>query len=119
MKSARPDAAIAAAYALGLILFASVPGPALADGDAKAGHDKAQKCEQCHGLDGISKVPEAPNLAGQVQNYLIEQLRAFKAGTRQNEMMSLVAPTLTPQDIEDLAAYYHSIPVTVGKPPGG
>ena len=55
---------------------------------------------------------------GQVENYLVEQLRAFQAGERHNEMMSLVAPQLTPQDIDDLAAYYAAIPITVGKPPG-
>jgi cytochrome c553 len=32
-------------------------------------------------------------------------------------MMSVLAPTLSDQDIDDLAAYYASIPVTVGKPP--
>jgi cytochrome c553 len=33
-------------------------------------------------------------------------------------MMSLIAPTLSPKDIEDLAAYYAAIEITVGKIPG-
>ena len=93
------------------------PAAALAAGNVKAGIEKVRLCEACHGLDGRSKVPEAPNLSGQVENYLVEQLRAFKAGTRRNEMMSVVVQGLSPQDIDDLAAYFSSIEVTVGAPP--
>jgi cytochrome c553 len=88
-----------------------------AQGDVKAGHDKAQKCEACHGLDGLAKIPESPNLAGQNEHYMVEQLLAFQTGERKNEMMSVIAPTLSSQDIEDLAAYYAAIEVKVGKIP--
>ena len=88
-------------------------------GDAKAGRAKAQLCQACHGVDGLSKVPDAPNLAGQIEGYLVTQLRAFKSGTRKNEAMSLVAAQLSDQDIENLAAWYSSIEVTLGKLPGG
>ena len=92
---------------------------AQAQGDVKAGREKAaDKCVTCHGLDGLSKVPEAPNLAGQPENYLLAQLTAFKAGQRQNEMMSIVIQDLSPADIEDLAAYYSAIEISVGKLPG-
>ena len=87
-------------------------------GDVKAGREKAEKCAVCHGLDGMSKIPEAPNLAGQPENYLIAQLNAFKAGDRKNEMMSIVIAGLSAADIEDLAAYYSAIEITVGRVPG-
>jgi cytochrome c553 len=87
-------------------------------GDVKAGAALAQKCEACHGLDGLSKIAEAPNIAGQNEQYLIEQLTAFKTGERHNEMMAIVAPTLLDKDIEDLASYYSAIEITVGKIPG-
>ncbi len=87
-------------------------------GDVKAGRAKADKCAVCHGLDGLAKIPEAPNLAGQNERYLIEQLSAFKSGMRQNEMMSIIIAEISPQDIEDLAAYYAAIQITVGKMPG-
>ncbi len=32
--------------------------------DAKAGRKKAQMCAACHGIDGLSKMPVAPNIAG-------------------------------------------------------
>ena len=51
-------------------------------GRLKAGREKARQWEGYHGLDGLSKIPEAPNIAGQNENYLIEQLNAFKTGER-------------------------------------
>ena len=104
------------AFSFALLLLASAP--ARADGDIAAGRQAAQKCEACHGLDGKAKIPEAPNLAGQSSQYLIAQLNAFRSGERKNEMMSLVAPTLEDKEIENLAAYYSAIEVTIGKIPG-
>ncbi len=89
---------------------------AYAAGDAKAGRQKARQCQTCHGLDGLSKIPEAPNLAGQVEPYLIKSLGEYRDGTRKNEMMSVVAPALSDQDIADLAAYFSSIEIVVNRP---
>ena len=86
-------------------------------GDAKAGRAKALACQACHGLDGVSKVPDAPNLTGQVEGYLVTQLRAFKSGARKSEAMSVVAATLSDQDIDNLAAYYAGIEVKLGRLP--
>jgi cytochrome c553 len=87
-------------------------------GDAKAGHEKAEAvCGVCHGVDGLAKIPEAPNLAGQTETYLIEQITAFKSGERKNEMMSVVVQDLSDADIENLAAYYSGIAISVKAPP--
>jgi len=86
-------------------------------GDVKAGRQKALQCQTCHGLDGQAKLPEAPNLAGQTELYLIKSLQDYRAGTRKNDTMSIVAAALKDQDISDLAAYYAAIPFTVGAPP--
>lgn len=86
-------------------------------GDAEQGRQKAVQCQTCHGLDGLAKIPGAAHLAGQEEVYLVKALKDFKTGERKNEMMSVLAPALSDQDIDDLAAYYASIPVTVGKPP--
>jgi cytochrome c553 len=87
-------------------------------GDAKAGRAKAESvCAVCHGVDGLAKIPEAPNLAGQNENYLLAQLTAFKSGERKNEMMSVVSQNLSDADIENLAAYYSAIEISVGKTP--
>jgi cytochrome c553 len=87
-------------------------------GDIKAGRTKALMCQACHGLDGLSKVPDAPNIAGQTEPYLVAQLQAFKTGVRKNDAMSVVAPSLSDTDIDDLAAYFSAIEIQVGKLPG-
>ena len=87
-------------------------------GDVKAGRTKALMCQACHGLDGLSKVPDAPNIAGQTEPYLVAQLQAFKTGVRKNDAMSVVAPSLSDADIDDLAAYFSAIEIQVGKLPG-
>jgi cytochrome c553 len=90
--------------------------PVSAAGNAEAGKKKAGQCQTCHGMDGMSKLPEAPNLAGQNPIYLVRALNDYKSGARKNEMMSVVIGQLTPEDINDLAAYYSSIKITVETP---
>lgn len=110
----RPGAAIF----ISLVALASAVD-ANAAGDWKTGRGRAMLCQACHGTDGISRVPDAPNIAGQTEPYLITQLQAFKSGARKSETMSLVAKELSDKDIEDLAAYFSGIEVRVIKIPGG
>ena len=84
--------------------------------DAKSGRQKITTCQACHGLDGLSKNPEAPNLAGQIQGYLVKALAEYKSGARKNESMNIVAKDLSNQDMADIAAYYSSIQVDVLPP---
>lgn len=106
----------ATALACAAALLAVAATGALAAGDAKAGRAKAVMCQACHGVDGMSKVPDAPNLAGQVEAYLVAQLQAFKSGARKSEAMSLVAAGLSSQDIDNLAAWYSSIEISARQP---
>jgi cytochrome c553 len=105
-----------------MILSVALAVPATtawADGNAAAGAQKikALGCIACHGRDGVSKLPEAPNLAGQVQTYLITSLQAYRSGARKNELMNTVAEKLTDADVADLTAYYAAIQVSVTPPP--
>ena len=77
------------------------------------GRQKAGPCAVCHGLLGLSTVPDAPNLAGQPALYVASQLRAYRGGTRSHEVMSLMAKPLSDGDINDLAAWFASLKVTV------
>ncbi len=88
-----------------------------AAGDAAAGRRKAMQCQTCHGLDGLSKIPEAPNLAGQPEQYLVKSLNDFRQGVRKNEQMSIVIQALSDADVADLAAFYASIEIAVKPPP--
>lgn len=97
------------------IICATTTTPAEA-ADAKAGRQKAVACRTCHGIDGIAKIPIAPHIAGENQVYLITQLKAFRSGKRQHEIMSVVAAELSDADIADLAAWYAAIKITVEMP---
>ncbi|SFR58106.1 Cytochrome c553 [Marinobacter daqiaonensis] len=85
-------------------------------GDPEQGRKLAVQCQTCHGIDGLAKIPIAPNIAGESQIYLQSQLKAFRSGKREHEMMSVVAKNLTDRQIADLAAWYESIEVTVTLP---
>jgi cytochrome c553 len=117
--SARVKAARLIVHLLSSSVLLVLGGSLCMAGDVKAGRAKALMCQTCHGVDGLSKVPDAPNIAGQVEPYIIAQLQAFKSGERKSEAMSVVAPTLSDKDIEDLAAYFSAIEISVGKLPGG
>jgi cytochrome c553 len=82
-------------------------------GDVAAGKAGAGMCVTCHGVLGMSQLPNAPHLAGQPEIYTIEQLKRYRDGKRSNEVMAVIAKTLSDKDIEDLAAWYASIQVTV------
>ncbi len=98
-------------------LVALTTGGAMAQGDAKAGRQKvAGVCQACHGMDGLSKNPESPNLAGQIENYLAKSLTEYRDGVRKNESMNIVAKDLTDADIRNIAAYYASIQIEVIPP---
>ena len=103
------------ASAVALILLVST-SLAHAAGNVTAGRQKALQCQTCHGLDGLSKMPESPNIAGNPEQYLVRQLNAFRKGERKNEMMSVVVQQLSDQDVADLSAYYAAIEVTVKLP---
>ena len=100
------------ALALAFITATGICGT-VAAADAKAGRQKALQCQACHGLDGLAKIPDAPNIAGQVEAYLAKSLTDYKTGARKNEMMTVVVQNLDQRDIDDLAAYYASIEVEV------
>lgn len=78
-------------------------------GDPEAGKAKSAVCAACHGGTGISPTPAWPNLAGQKEQYLIQQMTAFRDGTRQNAQMAPMVKNLTDEDIANLAAYYASL----------
>jgi len=76
------------------------------------GKKKAEEvlCTMCH-LGGFAGQNEIPRVAGQHPEYVIKQLKAFKARTRTNDAgsMTSVAQTITEQDIEDLAHYISTL----------
>ena len=70
----------------------------------------ANLCAPCHTVEGIGKDVEIPNLAGQHVIYLINQIKAFRSGTRRHAEMKFIARELTDAEIRELAEYYASLP---------
>jgi len=97
------------------IAFALYALPVLAHA-SDDGRELAKQCSVCHGRDGISKDPEAPNLAGQQAYYLEKSMKDYKNGARQDRRMSIIAQGLSDEQIEALAAWYASITITVELP---
>jgi cytochrome c553 len=77
-----------------------------------AGKAKADEvlCAMCH-LGNLSGQNEIPRVAGQRYEYVLKQLKDFKAKIRTNDAgnMTSVASTLSDTDIENLAQYAASL----------
>jgi cytochrome c553 len=99
-----------------LIFLMAAMSSCFAD-DITAGRAKADvACALCHGPNGVATLPNAPNLAGQQAFYLSEQLKSYRSGKRQNEVMGVIAKPLTDPEISQLAAWYSAIKITVETP---
>ena len=93
---------IALHYALQKPARAATP----AQGDAAAGKAAAAACAGCHGEQGVSANPDTPSLAGQDSQYLTAALRAYKDGSRANDVMKGPAASLDDATMKNLSAYY-------------
>ncbi|RIX44782.1 MAG: cytochrome c4 [Rhodocyclales bacterium GT-UBC] len=93
--------------------------PAALRGAVDAGKKVTFFCANCHGEDGISKLPEVPNLAGQNPAYLLEQIRKFGAGERKDQFMQGLIKVLKDEERLQAASYYASMPVAPSKADAG
>ena len=86
--------------------------PAVSAADRAAGQAKADAvCAACHGKDGNTPVdPSYPKLAGQYSDFLVRALSDYKSGARKNAIMAGQVQALSKADIENLAAFYASLP---------
>jgi cytochrome c553 len=96
-------------------LFSSSGEPIVTAGgagavDVVAGKKISATCAGCHGPEGVSAAAMFPNLACQKQPYLASALSDFQSGNRANPVMGAVAKGLSPADIQNVAAYFSSLP---------
>ena len=78
-------------------------------GDAKAGQTKSSVCAACHGVDGMSVLPNYPHIAGQSERYIARQVMLIKSGERHSGLAPVMQPLvldLSEQDARDIGAYY-------------
>jgi cytochrome c553 len=100
---------------LAALLLLSSPA-AQANGDAARGQALAEPCAACHGEKGNSTMELAPSLAAQPASYLFFQLFFFRDKLRQVDVMMPFVEGRSDQDLEDLSAYFASLPLD---PPAG
>lgn len=92
---------------------------ALACGAAHAADDTqrlrtralAATCAHCHGTEGRAVDGESiARLAGRPRDELLAQLLAFRSGQRPATVMHQLTRGYTPQQLEDIAAYFAAQP---------
>jgi cytochrome c553 len=89
------------------------------EGAAQVAKEDLAPCVKCHGEDGIGDSPITPSLAGQDLAYMVNALRAYKDGTRDDDTMTPRAKKLDDVGMKSLSAYYAGLdpkPVNIPKP---
>ena len=104
------------------LMFLAVP--TLAEPNPETGREHYKVCAACHGPAGEgNKAMMAPRLTHLQPEYIVTQLRGFRAGIRGGEGTSQAAQTMRPmaqglkdeQALEDVAAYIKTL--AGGRPP--
>lgn len=90
-------------------LLVAAASSAIADKPAKE-----MICGSCHGAGGAAPIIDSyPKLNGQNKAYMVQVLKAYRAGERKGGMSAVMvsqASSLTDAEIEALAAYYAAQP---------
>ena len=86
--------------------------------DLEAGKVVAQKsCAICHGMDGKGVADNIPNLAAQIETYLLKAVQSYDHGKRVDSSGNVmkVAEGLTPNQLRNAIGYYASLPAVVNQ----
>lgn len=75
---------------------------------AEEGQKQAAICAACHGATGDGDNITYPKLAGQYESYLIQSLKDYRSGERENVIMAGFSATLTIDQIKALSAWFAS-----------
>jgi len=96
-----------------VLILVSVP---VFSADLAKGKALSAQCSVCHGKNGIAKDPESPNLAGLSALYIEKTLVDYQKGLREDRRMSIIAKSLSMEDVKNLAAWYSAFEITVKEP---
>lgn len=67
-------------------------------------------CSTCHGVTGVSTLDHIPNLWGQSQQYLREQIENFRDKKRHTTFMDAFIYQISDEQIEQVTKHYSSLP---------
>ena len=90
-------------------VFALLCAPGLTVAQEREAAYVSANCANCHGPQGRSGAA-VPSLAGLPSRYIVEQMQAFKSGTRPATIMHQLAKGYTDSQIELMASYFSSLP---------
>jgi cytochrome c553 len=130
-KGLSPDErqAVASFYSAQAAAKATEPKQAdaktIAHGAALALHGDWPKdlpgCNQCHGPDGQGVAGTFPKLAAQNSEYIVQELKKWQQGKRDNDplhLMKSVSTKLGDDEIAAVAAYYAGLPIAPARQQG-
>lgn len=75
---------------------------------AAKGKELSATCAACHGSSGDGDILAYPRLAGQYESYLVQALKDYRSGERENAIMAGFSTNLTIDQIEALSAWFAS-----------
>lgn len=97
------------------VVFGALTSSTLAQ-DPNAARNLSATCFTCHGTDGISVGGVPPSLAGQNKEYLLQQMKDFKAGKRPATIMHQQAKGYSDAQLEQIAAYFAAVKPAAAAP---
>ena len=110
----KPLTSIAASLISATTLLAASAAMAAGAPDLAKGKASFVTCAACHGANGNSAIAANPSLAQQHPEYLVKQLKEFKAGVRKNAIMNGMAAPLSEQDMRNIAYWVTTQKMTPG-----
>lgn len=70
----------------------------------------AGTCVGCHGMEGTSRGPASPTIAGMAPETFIDAMKSFQDGSRPATVMDRIAKGYTEDEIKQMAAYFAKRP---------
>lgn len=91
----------------GAMLLAASASAHAQDKDALYVKGLAATCASCHGTNGAAVAGSSiPALTGMPKDYMVMQMKAFKAGTRPATIMHQLSKGYSDGQIEQIAGYF-------------
>jgi cytochrome c553 len=94
--------------AFGLLIAGTLGAVATAQAVDTRARFMAANCSYCHGTDGRSS-GAIPGLAGMEAKYFVDQMKAFRDGSRPATVMAKHANGYTDAEYEAMAKYFAAI----------
>ena len=94
----------------GLLSFAAFAQDKDLESKALHARTDAAMCANCHGSEGRAvKDSAVPSIAGLPRDYMVQQMQAFKNGSRPATIMHQITKGLTEAQITSIADYFAAL----------